>query len=445
MKKIIKKSNALAFAAVAAMIAAAPGAVGQAGKPKPARVSIWSFSKEAEQLLNAYKKMAVVDESKVQFEFILIDNKDYQSRLDAALKSKKGGPDVFVLEAAYLGKYVESGRLADLSSLAPGYSGSFPYTVRMGTDRDGTVRALSWHAVPGGFFYRRSLAKKYFGTDDPAAVQERIATPDAFIEAARELARASSGKVAMICSAQDLFNPFKGARDVGWLDGNKLVIDPMMVELARITRIFRDEALDPRIQMWTNGWFEGMKGAVYGTRRESVEIFGYFLPTWGLHYVLKPNAKGHLGSSTVGDWGLARGPVPYSWGGNWLAASGGEGEDASEALKFIEYCCTNGEFQAAWAKETGDVVACQKAADEAKERYSEPFLGGQNHYAAFAEMARSMKGGNLSARDEEIDGAWQYQMKLFIQEKQSEETFIQDFRSELARAFRGTLRGIDVR
>jgi len=42
-------------------------------------------------------------------------------------------------------------------------------------------------------------------------------------------------------------------------------------------------------------------------------IFGYVLPTWGLHYVLKANAP-----DSSGDWGLTNGPSSYFWGGTWL-------------------------------------------------------------------------------------------------------------------------------
>ncbi len=445
MRKTINKSSMLAVAALVAAILASPGAVAQAGKRKPARVSIWSYTKEISELLDEYKKLAAIDDSKVQFEVILIDNKEYQSKLDAAFRSKKGGPDVFVLEAAYLGKYVESGKLADLSSLASSASDSFPYLLEAGTDLGGTLRALSYLAAPGGFYYRRSLAKKYFGTDDPAAVQERLANPAAFLEAARELKRASEGKVAMICSTEELFEPFMSARDAGWLEGDKVFVDPMAIELVRLTKAFRDEALDPRFPMWSAQWFQGMQGSVFGTKNRSFDVFGYFLPTWGLEYVLKRNARNNLGSDTRGDWGLVRGPVPYSWGGTWLAASGGEGADAVESLKFIKYCCTNEEILKAWAKETGDLVSSAEVAEEIMGGYSEPFLGGQNHYAAFVECARGVKGKNLSPWDEEIDAVWRDLMKKFLLGKQSEETFIQEFKLELTRTNRTAPRGIDVR
>ncbi len=49
------------------------------------------------------------------------------------------------------------------------------------------------------------------------------------------------------------------------------------------------------------------------------QIFSYFLPTWGLPYVLAPHAKSADGTKdTAGDWAMITGPLPYQWGGTWL-------------------------------------------------------------------------------------------------------------------------------
>ncbi len=445
MRNKVRKSNALAVAAVLAAFAITPSASAQARGQKPVRVTIWSFTKEVELLLGDYKKSASIDDSKVQFDFIFSNMASYQSKLDAALSSEKDGPDVFALDSAWLGKYVESGRLGDLSSLAPDNSGSFPYLVGMGTDRGGTLRALSWLATPGGFLYRRSLAKKYLGTDDPAGVQSRISDPTAFLETARELKRSSKGKVAIVCSTEELFRPFVSARVSGWLDGDDLVIEPLALELARLTEIFRDEALDPRIPMWSDEWFLRMGGTASDASADDAEIFGYFLPTWGLQYVLKPNARNKLGSDTRGDWGLAQGPVAYSWGGTWLAASGREGKVAEESLKFIKFCCTDAAYQSELTRRSELPVARIAASEDAKSRYADPFLGGQNYYAAFVEIARSVKGGNLSPKDGEIEAIWLDLMKAFRRGKQNHNAFIEEFRLEFEKTFRTAPRGIDVR
>ena len=58
--------------------------------------------------------------------------------------------------------------LADLGDLLPAAEAAktYPFVTDVGT-YDGVTKAYAYQATPGALFYRRSLAKEYFGTDDP--------------------------------------------------------------------------------------------------------------------------------------------------------------------------------------------------------------------------------------------------------------------------------------
>lgn len=45
-----------------------------------------------------------------------------------------------------------------------------PYLAELGTNNKGTFVDIPNTAAPGGVFYRRDLAKEYFGTDDPEEI-----------------------------------------------------------------------------------------------------------------------------------------------------------------------------------------------------------------------------------------------------------------------------------
>ncbi len=77
-------------------------------------------------------------------------------------------------------------------------------------------------------------------------------------------------------------------------------------------------------------------------------VFGYFLPTWGLHYVLKTNCEDAEGNTTSGDWGMVAGPQAYYWGGTWLAIREGT-ELVDESADIIKYLTTEPDFLKAWA------------------------------------------------------------------------------------------------
>ena len=86
--------------------------------------------------------------------------------------------DLFVVDEAFLDDYVESGRSLDVTGdlgITPSeLADQFPYTQEMATDGEGRLKALTWQATPGVFAYRRSIARKVLGTDNPEKVQEAV-------------------------------------------------------------------------------------------------------------------------------------------------------------------------------------------------------------------------------------------------------------------------------
>ncbi|MGD9940818.1 MAG: extracellular solute-binding protein [Clostridia bacterium] len=385
----------------------------------PGKLVVWSFTDEMGKMIEYYKKA----NPSVEIEFVLVPNDVYQSKLKPVLQSGQGAPDVFTLEAAYVKGYVDTGYMADLKPLARAAGNTMQYTKDVVTDDKGVLRALSWQATPGAFFYRRSIAKKYLGTDDPVKIQAMLNTPEKFIEVGKTLKAKSNGSAVLISSIGDLFQVYKSGRKDGWVKGKRFIVDPLMVKLLEQAKTFRDLGIEGRQQQWAEGWFAGMKGSLKDESGKPVEVFGYLLPTWGLHYVLKPN-----GGDTAGDWAMVQGPVPYFWGGTWVAAHD-KSANKAEALKFVEFMTTNEQFLEQWAKDTGDLVSNTKVVDRIKSTYSEPFLGGQNHYAAFADMARNINAKILTGYDQEIETIFQEQMENYVNGKKTLDAAIADFKA----------------
>jgi len=305
----------------------------------------------------------------VEVEYSLTPTDQFPNKLDPVLASGQGAPDVFALEAAFVRKYVESGLLLDLTDIADAArSKSLAYPIEVGT-YNGKVYGMSWQACPGAMFYRRSLAKKYLGTDDPAEVQKYVANLDKFVETAGILNDKSKGKCVIVSSTGDLNNVFLGARKNPWVVNGKLNIDPAMVQYMEMSKLLKDKGYEGRVGQWSEGWFAGMKGSLKDEKGNDIEVFSYMLPTWGLHYVLKTNAP-----ETSGDWAMTAGPAPYRWGGTWVGAYKGT-KNPVAAKDFIKYVSTDDGFLEAWAKDTGDVVSNVSVMNKIKDTYAEPFLG----------------------------------------------------------------------
>lgn len=90
----------------------------------------------------------------------------------------------------YVNKYTNTDMALDIKSLGltdDDLSQMYDYTKQAATKSDGTLRAVSWQGCPGGFVYRRSIAKEVFGTDDIKKIQEQVSDWDKFAAAAETL------------------------------------------------------------------------------------------------------------------------------------------------------------------------------------------------------------------------------------------------------------------
>jgi len=384
---------------------------------------VWSFTDELKTMIDKYY---TVDKPGVKFDYSLTPTDQFPNKLDPVLASGQGAPDVFALEDAFVRKYIESGLLLDLTDLANEVKGKqLAYPIEVGT-YNGKVYGLSWQATPGAMFYRRSLAKKYLGTDDPAEVQKYMANLDKFVETAAVLKEKSGGKCVVVSSTGDMFMPFKGARKDPWVVNGKLVIDPAMISYMDMAKTLKQKGYEGRAGQWSEGWFAGMKGTLKDEKGADVEVFSYLLPTWGLHYVLKTNAP-----DTAGDWAMIPGPAPYRWGGTWVAAYKGT-KNVQAAKDFIKYVTSDDGFLERWAKDTGDVVSNNNVTAKIKDSYAEPFLGGQNHYASFVEMAKAVDGKLTQGTDQAVEGLFNEAVTAYIEGEKSRDQAIEDFKSQVS-------------
>jgi len=396
------------------------------------KLVIWSFTDELREMINNRTWGFKATHPRVQVEYSQTPSEQFQAKLDPVLTTGRGAPDIIALESAFIRKYVESGLLLDITDIYEANKSKllphFAYTAEVGAYK-GKVYALSWQACPGAMFYRRSLAKKYLGTDDPRIVQTYFADFYKFLETARLLNQKSNGSCVVVSSLGDLRNPFLAARNNPWIVNGKLVIDPDMEKYMDICKTLHDNKWEGRVGQWSEGWFNGMKGDLRDEYGRRVEVFSYFLPTWGLQYVLKPNAPG-----TAGDWAMIQGPSAYRWGGTWVGAYKGT-KNVAAVKEFIRYVTTDDSFLEAWAKDSGDMVTNINVVNKIKNNYSEPYLGGQNHYAAFAEIAENVNGSLYQGSDEAIEAMFDEALYDFIEGEKSKSQALADFRRRVEAQF----------
>ena len=212
--------------------------------------------------------MAIAYEGKnpnvdIHYTMIPMTNGEYQTKLKAALGTADA-PDVIALEAAFVKEFVESDFLADLGDLTARMRKRPRPTPSslMSAATMASSKPIAYQATPGALFYRRSLAKEYFGTDDPAEIQALLSDFDKFTAAAAVVKEKSGGDTYMVASSGDFQNPFFANRDQPWIVDDTLVVDPMVQEYVDTAKLFRDEGYEAQATQWQEGWFAGMNDSL---------------------------------------------------------------------------------------------------------------------------------------------------------------------------------------
>jgi len=392
-------------------------------KPKTltGTLNVWSFTNEIKTMAIAFQGKH--PEVKVVYTMIPMTNGEYQTKVKAAAGTKDS-PDVVALEAAFVKEWVESDLLANLNDLVPLTKDlkTYPAVVEVGTN-DGVAKGFSYQATPGAFFYRRSIAKECLGTDDPEKVQAMVADMTKFTDVAAKIKACGTGDYFTVGTGGEMFLPFLSNRAQPWIVDGKMVIDPKIVEYVHFAKMMRDKGYESGATQWTEGWFAGMNDTLKAADGTPKKVFSYFLPTWGLPYVLSPNAKSKDGASdTSGDWAMINGPMSYQWGGTWVGALKGS-QNSELAKEFIKFVALDEENLTNWAtgvytnaylkaidpttpddqaQAAGDFVSSQVVVDKST---LATFLGGENSYGAFAKAAPSVNGKLLTGSDDAIQRA----------------------------------------
>ncbi|MFA7108231.1 MAG: extracellular solute-binding protein, partial [Sphaerochaetaceae bacterium] len=304
------------------------------------------------------------------------------------------------VEADYALKYVNTNYaldvINDVGLTDADVSNMYQYTKDIMTSSDGKLKGLSWQSCPGGFIYRRSIAKDVLGTDDPAKVQMALDSWEKF-DATAKAAKAKG--YFMLSGYDDAFRVFSDNAKTPWVDANgKINISDSIEEWITQTKTYTEKGYNNKANLWSA---ESWGGAALDGK-----VLGYFGPGWFVDFCLAPaclaDAAGpkQIGNGSYGDWGLCMGPQGFSWGGTWICVA--EGTDNIELAKSLLYTMTcDKDTLVAIAQDMGDFTNNVSAMEEvAKSDYKNTFLGGQNHISMFLDSATSIDRSTMGPYDQ---------------------------------------------
>ena len=430
MKKGFKAFLSIALAAAMMFGLAACGGGGGEEAAEPAAeagkvLNIWCWNDEFQSRFNDYypgvKEVAedkstttLEDGTVVKWTINPNEGSNYQDKLDEALLAQESAAaddkiDIFLVEADYALKYVDSDYTMDVKDLGltdEDMADQYQYTKDIVTDSNGAIKGTTWQATPGLFAYRRSIAKDVLGTDDPDEVQAALADWDKF-NAVAEQAAAKGYK--MLSGYDDSYRTFSNNVSAPWVDGTAVNVDANIMKWVDQTKEFTDKGYNNKTSLWAPEWAadQGPEG----------KVFGFFYSTWGINFTLlgnslaDPDGAQEVGNGIFGDYAVCYGPQPYYWGGTWICAATGTDNTELVADVMKQLTC-NADIMKQITLDTQDytnTVTGMTAIAEDPD-FGSAFLGGQNHVALFLEAAQKIDMSNISPYDqgcnEGIQGAF---------------------------------------
>ena len=394
-------------------------------------------------------KDGMVGDVKVNFIQNANEGSNYQDKLDEALAKQESAAaedkvDIFLAEADYIDKYKSAAAdvavpVSQLGITDADMAEMYDYTKQAATDEEGTLRGVSWQACAAGMIYRRSLAKEYFGTDDPAAIQEQVADWDKFKAACETIKTKSKGKTYMLFGPNDMERIFTNNDNTKFVNDGVLAATPGLNSWADTMKEYVDAGYvkDPTGSMWGEEWGKGM--SVDGG------VFAYFGPAWYISFSMAGYSgatqnddgtyKHKDGKDSYGDWALCNGPEPFNWGGTWIMAA--KGTDNAELVgKILKTMTCDQDILYQISKDNQDYVNGKAACDKLiADGITSDFLGGQDMISTLKENAEQLSMTNLSAYDQQCIENSQAQFADFFAGKIDKDTAIANWQAEVIKSF----------
>ena len=356
-------------------------------------ILVWSWNEEVGDYISQYSDVAITYENVGGG-----DQNTYQTALDAALASGDEAPDLYVTDASWTQRFIQSDNSLPVNELGIDYADltdMYAYTLNFSDDDEGVIKGLAWQANPAGVFYNRTVAQEYLGVSEPADVQEYFSTWDKFLQTAKDINTASNGEVKALSAIEDMWQPFQNTRTQAWIKDGEIVIDPALEEYFDFAKTLYDEKLTFETGQWNANWTGNAAND---------KVLSFWGPMWLGRFSLEMSNETN---PTYGNWGLVKAPVDYYWGGTWMMASKTCDMKADAGQIIYDLCIDNANLKdmATSKGEYVNSVSIMKAIAE-DSSFGLEWLGGQNPFTVLFEVAQGIDYSTIGVNDGKINDAF---------------------------------------
>ncbi len=367
----------------------------------------------------------------IHIELVMVPGAEQQEKILTMVNGGEDIADLFTCRTQFVKAIVNNPNCYMDLSAEPFNAGEWTdqiedYVVGVGTDTNGSLRALSWQCPVGGVFYRRSMAKEYFGTDDPVEIGKLFSSYESMIDAARTVKEKSGGQVYFNGNAVGDLSLAGMTGAGGYLLGNKLNTGEKIVNLFEYCKTMYDENL-------TGKCYKNDAGIVSLTQEN--KVFSLMNATWALNFNIMPNYE-----DQAGDWAVATPPETFTAGGTYVGISQAT-KYPEECYLFLKFILTNEDFVYDYATDFGDYVSNkaiqEKVGNMTTEEAAElklgifEYLNGQNAYAYWnSQLEKGVDSSAFSPYDEYFQNYMQAAMEAYAAGSLSLEEALAQYKSD---------------
>ncbi len=335
----------------------------------------------------------------------------YQNNLDETLLGQADAAaddkiDIFLVEADYAGKYVNTDYSLALSELGitdADLANQYKYTQDVVTDTNGNLKGSSWQGCPGVLIYSREVAEEVLGTQDPAEVQEYVKDWATFQETAATMKDAG---YYMTASVNDTYRVYSNNVTSKWVEDGVINIDENILNWVADSKAMVDAGQTNTYDLWSDDWSKGFY--------PDGKVFCYFGPAWFVDFSMAADAEGSI--ANAGQWGACSGPQGFFWGGTWMCPA--TGTDNPTLVKDLILTMTaNDDVLKEIVVDDNDFTNSKPVMDAmaADTSYSSKVLGGQNPLGMYCAGVEKIDLSNLSDYDQGCNEEFQKAMKGYFE------------------------------
>lgn len=335
----------------------------------------------------------------------------YQNNLDETLLGQADAAadskiDIFLVEADYAGKYVNTDYSLALSELGitdADLANQYKYTQDVVTDTEGNLKGSSWQGCPGVLIYNRAAAEEVLGTQDPAEVQEYVKDWATFMDTAATMKEAG---YYMTSSVNDSYRVYSNNVSSKWVEDGVINVDENIMNWVNDSKAMYDAGYTNTYDLWGDDWSKGFY--------PDGKVFCYFGPAWFVDFSMGADNADSIAAN--GGWGAVSGPQGFFWGGTWMCPA--TGTDNPTLVKDLILTMTaNDDVLKEIVVDDNDFTNSKPVMDAmaADTSYSSAVLGGQNPLGMYCAGVEKIDLSNLSDYDQGCNEAFQTAMKGYFE------------------------------